>query len=69
MPPDAVVDAVMEAMRPGECVSGLLDRLERDWPRALAKAAVLRLLWQRRVRADLTRPVDARSVLEVTGEQ
>jgi hypothetical protein len=50
-------------------VSGLLDRLGRDWPRALAKAAVLRLPWQQRVRTDLSRVLDADSVLEVTSEQ
>jgi hypothetical protein len=66
MPPDAVTCAVLDVIRPGECLGGLLDRLERAWPRALAKAAVLRLLWQRRLSADLSRPLDAGSVLEVT---
>lgn len=65
MPSDAVTGAVLDAIRPGECVGGLLDRLERGWPRALAKAAVLRLLWQRRLGTDLSRPLDAGSVLEV----
>ncbi len=65
MPPDAVTDAALEAIGPGECVGALLDRLERDWPRALAKAAVLRLLWQRRLGTDLSRPLEAGSVLEV----
>jgi len=30
------------------------------------KAAVLRLLWQRRLSTDLSRPLDADSILEVT---
>jgi hypothetical protein len=66
MPPDAVTGAVLGEIRPGECLGRLLDRLERSWPRPLAKAAVLRLMWQRRVSADLTRPLDAGSIVEVT---
>ena len=65
MPPDAVTSAVLDLVVPGECVGGVLDRLERAWPRALAKAAVLRLLWRRRLGTDLSRPLDAGSVLEV----
>jgi hypothetical protein len=45
----------------------LLDRLEGCWPRPQAKAAVLRLLWQRSLSTDLNRPLDAGSVSEVTG--
>ena len=67
MPPDTVADAVLGEIRSHECLGGLLDRLERAWPRPVAKAAALRLLWQRRVSADLSRPLDAGSVLEVTG--
>jgi hypothetical protein len=67
MPPDAVTDATRDEIRPGECLGGLLDRLEGAWPRPLAKAAVLRLLWQRRASTDLSRPLDAGSVLEATG--
>jgi hypothetical protein len=44
----------------------LLDRLECAWPRPLAKAAVLRLMWQRRVSTDMSRPLDAGSIVEVT---
>ncbi|MGH3070578.1 MAG: TnsA-like heteromeric transposase endonuclease subunit, partial [Streptosporangiaceae bacterium] len=66
MPPGAVIEVVLEALRPGECPGALLDRLEGAWPRALVKAAALRLLWQQRVRTDLSRPLDAGSVLEVT---
>jgi hypothetical protein len=66
MPPDAVTGAVLGAIRPGECLGGLLDRLEGAWPRPVAKAAVLRLMWQRRVSADLSRPLDAGSIVEVT---
>jgi hypothetical protein len=58
--------AGLGAIRPGECLGGLLDRLERTWPRPLAKAAVLRLIWQRRVSTDLSRPLDAGSIVEVT---
>jgi hypothetical protein len=67
MPPDAVTALVRDQVRPGDRVGGLLDRLERCWPRPEAKAAVLRLLWQRSLSTDLSRPVDAGSVLEVTG--
>ncbi|SRR5712691_4955950 len=66
MPPDDVTDAVLKEVRSGECLGGLLDRLEHAWPRPAAKAAVLRLLWQRRAGTDLSRPLDAGSVLEVT---
>jgi hypothetical protein len=66
MPPDAVTAAVLGEVRPGERVGGLLDRLERFWPRPDAKAAVLRLLWQRSLSADLSLPLDAGSILEVT---
>jgi hypothetical protein len=65
MPPDAVTGAVLGDIRPGECLGGLLDRLEGAWPRPVAKAAVLRLMWQRRVSADLSRPLDADSIMEV----
>jgi hypothetical protein len=65
MPPDAVTGAVLGEIRPGECLGGLLDRLEGAWPRPVAKAAVLRLMWQRRVSADLSRPLDAGSIVEV----
>ena len=66
MPPDAVTAAVLGEIRPGECLGMLLDRVERAWPRPLAKAAVLRLMWQRRVSTDLSWPLDAGSVVEVT---
>ena len=66
MPPDAVTAAVLGEIRPGERLGQLLDRLERAWPRPLAKAAVLRLMWQRRVSTDLSRPLDAGSIVEVT---
>ena len=66
IPPDDVASAVLGEARPGERLGGLLDRLEPAWPRPVAKAAVLRLLWQRRLSTDLSRPLDAGSVLEVT---
>jgi len=66
IPPDDVASAILGEVRPGERLGGLLDRLERAWPRPAAKAAVLRLLWQRRLSSDLSRPLDAGSVLEVT---
>jgi hypothetical protein len=66
MPPDEVTSAVLGEARPGERLGGLLDRAERSWPRPAAKAAVLRLLWQQRLSTDLSRPLDAGSVLEVT---
>jgi hypothetical protein len=66
MPPDDVTDAVLDEVRPGECLAGLLGRLEHAWPRPVAKAAVLRLLWQRRIGTDLSRPLDVGDVLEVT---
>jgi hypothetical protein len=65
MPPEAVTAAVLGEIRPGERIGGLLDRLEDAWPRPAAKAAVLRLLWQRRVSTDLSRPLDAGCILEV----
>jgi hypothetical protein len=66
IPPDAVTAAVLGEVRPGEHIGELLDRLERSWPRPAAKAALLRLLWQRSVSTDLSRPLDAGSILEVT---
>jgi hypothetical protein len=66
MPPGAVTGAVLGEIWPGERLGGLLDRLERGWPRPLARAALLRLVWQRRVSTDLSRPLDAGGVLEVT---
>ena len=45
IPPDDITSAVLGEARPGERLGGLLDRLERAWPRPVAKAAVLRLLW------------------------
>ena len=66
IPPDGITSAVLGEARTGERLGGLLDRLERAWPRPAAKAAVLRLLWQRRLSTDLSRPLDAGSVLEAT---
>ena len=66
IPPDDVASAILGEVRPGERLGGLLDRLERAWPRPAAKAAVLQLLWQRRLSTDLSRPLDAGSALEVT---
>jgi hypothetical protein len=59
MPPDTVTAAVLGEIGPGERIGRLLDRLEDGWPRPAAKTAVLRLLWQRRVSTDLSRPLDA----------
>jgi hypothetical protein len=66
MPPDAVAGAVLGEIRPDECLGMLLDRLQHAWPPPLAKAAVLGLLWQRRVSTDLSRPLGAGSIVEVT---
>jgi hypothetical protein len=66
MPAHAVTAAVLGEIQPGERLGGLLDRLEHAWLRPAANAAVLRLLWQRRVSTDLSRPLDADSVLAVT---
>ena len=66
MPPGSVTAVVGDEVRPGDHVGGLLDRLEGRCPRPQAKAGVLRLLWQRILSTDLTRPLDAGSVLEVT---
>jgi hypothetical protein len=66
MPPDSVTAVVRDEVRPGDHVGGLLDRLEGRCPRPQAKAGVLRLLWQRFLSTDLTRPLDVGSVLEVT---
>jgi hypothetical protein len=66
MPPGSVTALVRDEIRPGDHVGGLLDRLEGRCPRPQAKAGVLRLLWQRILSTDLTRPLDAGSVLEVT---
>lgn len=66
MPPEAVTAIVRAEVRPGDHMGRLLDRLEGRCPRPQAKAAVLRLLWQRSLSTDLSRPFDAGSVLEVT---
>jgi hypothetical protein len=66
MPPDAVTAVVRDEVRPGDRVGRLLDRLEGRCPRPQAKAGVLRLLWQRILSTDLSRLLDAGSVLEVT---
>jgi len=66
IPPDDTTSAVLGEVRPGERLGGLLDGLERAWPRPAAKAAVLRLLWPRRLSTDLSRPLVVGGVLEVT---
>ncbi len=65
IPPDDAASAILGEVRPGERLGGLLDRLERSWPRPAAKAAVLRLPWQQ-LSTDLSRPLDACSTLEAT---
>lgn len=66
MPPDAVTAVVRDEVQPGDRVGGLLDRLEGRCPRPQAKTGVLRLLWEQRLTTDLSRPLDAGSILEVT---
>ena len=60
-----MASAILDEACPVERLGGLLDRLEPAG-RPAAKAAVLRLLWQRRLSTDLSLPLDAGSVLEVT---
>jgi hypothetical protein len=62
--PGELLEAVCAAVRPGDTVAAVVRRLGGDHPPAVVKAAVLRLLWQRRLASDLHRRLDGDSPLE-----
>ena len=66
MPPDAVAAAVLGEVRPGEQLGGLLDRLERPWPRPAGQGRGAAAAVAAELSTDLSRPLDAGSVLEAT---
>ncbi len=61
---EELVDEVLDAVRPGDCVSAVTSRVSAARPSLVVKAAVLRLLWQRRLTTDLRRRLDGASPLE-----
>jgi TnsA-like endonuclease N terminal len=64
--PGGLLDDVLAAVKPGETIGGAISRVSGDRRPGEVKAAVLRLLWQQRLRTDLTSRLDAGSTLEVT---
>ena len=62
--PAAWAEAVLALRRPGDTVRSLACRAARACPPGSARPAVLRLLWEQRLAADLHRPLDGDSVLE-----
>ena len=65
--PAACGDAVLALWRPGDTFSSLACRAVRACPPGGAGPAVLRLLWEQRLAADLHRPLGGDSGLEVPG--
>ncbi len=65
--PAACGDAVLALWRPGDTFSSLACRAARACPPGGAGPAVLRLLWEQRLAADLHRPLGGDSGLEVPG--
>jgi hypothetical protein len=63
--PADLADAVLAAFRPGDTFAALACRAGLGCPAGTVRAAVLRLLWERRLVTDLHRPLDGDSVLEV----
>jgi hypothetical protein len=63
--PGALTDAVAAAFRPGDTIRSLVGRATRESPAGQVRAAVLTLLWQRRLSTDLHRGLGDDSTLEV----
>ena len=61
--PAGLADAVLAAFRPGDTLAALAGLTGLGYP-GTVRAAVLRLLWERRLATDLHRPLDGDSVLE-----
>ena len=61
--PPGIADSVLARWRPGDTFRALADRAAADHRPSDARAAVLRLLWEQRLTADLYRPLDDGSVL------
>jgi len=61
--PPGVTDSVLARWRPGDTFRTLAGRASADHRPGDARAAVLRLLWERHLTADLHRPLDGGSVL------
>jgi hypothetical protein len=64
--PGGLLDDVLAAVRPGDTIGGVISRVSGGRCPGEVKAAVLRLLWQQRLRTDLSSRLDAGSTLEVT---
>lgn len=62
--PAGLADAVPAAFRPGDTFAALAGRTGLGCPAGTVRAAVLRLLWERRLVTDLDRRLDGDSVLE-----
>jgi hypothetical protein len=62
--PAGLADAVLAAFRPGDTFAALAGRTCPGCPAGTVRAAVLRLLWERRLVTDLHRRLDGDSVLE-----
>jgi len=62
--PAGLADAVLAAFRPGDTLAALAGRTGPGCPAGSVRAAVLRLLWERRLVTDLHRRLDGDSVLE-----
>jgi hypothetical protein len=64
--PDDLLDEVLAMVRPGDTIGSVTGRVPGSARPGEVKAAVLRLLWQQRLAADLHSHLDADSALEVT---
>jgi hypothetical protein len=63
--PEVLLAEVLDAVRPGDCVTALTGRMARTRPALVVKASVLRLLWLRRLTTDLRCRLDGSSALRV----
>ncbi len=65
--PPGTADSVLSRWEPGDTLAALAGRAAADHGPGGARAAVLRLLWEQRLTADLHRPLDGGSGLEAAG--
>lgn len=65
--PPGTADSVLAQWGPGDTLAALSGRAAAGQGPGGARAAVLRLLWEQRLTADLHRPLDGGSVLEAAG--
>ena len=64
--PEQLLDDILAAVRPGDTIGAVINRMTAGCRPGEVKAAVLGLLWQQRLATDLHGHLGSDSTLEVT---